>query len=42
MAGPSFPEALMMMVPEATDGRDGLSAEVKSYYDYNACVMEPI
>ncbi|MBS1895628.1 MAG: glutamate synthase large subunit [Actinobacteria bacterium] len=41
MAGRSFPEALMMMVPEATDGRDGLSAEVKGYYDYNACVMEP-
>ncbi|MBS1888162.1 MAG: glutamate synthase large subunit [Actinobacteria bacterium] len=41
MAGRSFPEALMTMVPEATAGRDGLGAEVQDFYDYHACVMEP-
>jgi glutamate synthase domain-containing protein 2/glutamate synthase domain-containing protein 1/glutamate synthase domain-containing protein 3 len=41
MAGRSFPEALMMMVPEATAGRDALSAEVQGFYDYHACLMEP-
>ncbi|HET9163330.1 MAG TPA: glutamate synthase large subunit [Solirubrobacterales bacterium] len=41
MAGRSFPEALMMTIPEAPADRDGLSAEVRDFYDYHACVMEP-
>ena len=41
MTGRSFPEALMMMIPEATAERDEISAEVRDFYDYNACVMEP-
>ncbi|HET9184740.1 MAG TPA: glutamate synthase central domain-containing protein, partial [Solirubrobacterales bacterium] len=41
MAGRSLPEALMTLIPEAPAGRDGLSAKVRDFYDYHACVMEP-
>jgi glutamate synthase domain-containing protein 2/glutamate synthase domain-containing protein 3 len=41
MAGRSLPHALMMLIPEAFDGRDDLSDEVKGFFRYHSCLMEP-
>jgi glutamate synthase domain-containing protein 1 len=37
----SLPEAVMMMIPEAWQDNDHLSATKKAFYEYNSCVMEP-
>jgi len=41
LAGRSLPHALMMMIPEAYDGRDDLSDELKGFYAFHSCLMEP-
>ncbi|HEV7535402.1 MAG TPA: glutamate synthase central domain-containing protein, partial [Acidimicrobiia bacterium] len=41
MAGRSLPHALMMLIPEAFKGRDDLSDDVKGFYRYHSCLMEP-
>jgi glutamate synthase domain-containing protein 2/glutamate synthase domain-containing protein 1/glutamate synthase domain-containing protein 3 len=41
MAGRSLPHALMMLIPEAFGGRDDLSDEVKGFFQYHSCLMEP-
>ena len=41
LAGRSLPHAVMMMVPEAYDGRDDLPDELKAFYAFHACLMEP-
>ena len=42
LAGRSLPHALMMMIPEAYEGReDFMSPEVRGFYQYHACLMEP-
>jgi glutamate synthase domain-containing protein 2/glutamate synthase domain-containing protein 3 len=41
LAGRSMPHALMMMIPEAYADRDDLSDELKGFYAYHSCVMEP-
>ncbi len=41
LAGRSVPHALMMMIPEAYVGRDDITDEVKGFYDYHSCLMEP-
>ncbi|MEW6473612.1 MAG: glutamate synthase large subunit [Actinomycetota bacterium] len=41
MAGRSLPHALMMLIPEAFAGRDDLSDEVKGFFRYHSCLMEP-
>ncbi|MEA2228765.1 MAG: glutamate synthase large chain, partial [Solirubrobacteraceae bacterium] len=41
LAGRSLPHAAMMMVPEAYQGRDDLSDELKGFYAYHSCLMEP-
>jgi glutamate synthase domain-containing protein 2/glutamate synthase domain-containing protein 1/glutamate synthase domain-containing protein 3 len=41
LAGRSLPHAVMMMVPEAFDGRDDLSDELKGFYAFHSCLMEP-
>jgi glutamate synthase domain-containing protein 2/glutamate synthase domain-containing protein 1/glutamate synthase domain-containing protein 3 len=41
LAGRSVPHALMMMIPEAYADRDDLSDELKGFYAYHSCVMEP-
>ena len=42
LAGRSLPHALMMMIPEAYEGReDFMSPEVRGFYEYHACLMEP-
>jgi glutamate synthase domain-containing protein 2/glutamate synthase domain-containing protein 1/glutamate synthase domain-containing protein 3 len=41
LAGRSLPHAIMMMIPEAYQGRDDVPDEVKGFYDFHGCMMEP-
>ncbi|HVW35086.1 MAG TPA: glutamate synthase large subunit, partial [Acidimicrobiia bacterium] len=41
MAGRSLPHALMMLIPEAYTGRDDLSDDVKGFFQFHSCLMEP-
>jgi len=41
LAGRSLPHAAMMMIPEAYRDRDDLSDELKGFYAFHACLMEP-
>ena len=41
LAGRSVPHALMMMVPEAYAGRDDVSDDLRGFYDFHGCLMEP-
>src|SRR3954454_24464198 len=41
LAGRSLPHAAMMMIPEAYRDRDDLPEELKGFYAYHACLMEP-
>ncbi len=41
LAGRSLPHAMMMMIPEAYDGRDDLPEHLRGFYAYHACLMEP-
>ena len=40
LAGRSLPHALMMMIPEAYQGREDLPADLKGFYAYHQCLME--
>src|SRR4051812_5706833 len=41
LAGRSLPHALMMMIPEAWEGRDDMPGHLKDFYAYHSCLMEP-
>ncbi len=41
LSGRSLPHAVMMMVPEAYKDHDELPEEVRGFYDYHSCLMEP-
>jgi glutamate synthase (NADPH/NADH) large chain len=41
MAGRSLPEAVMMMIPEAWENHQSMSAAKKSFYKFNSSMMEP-
>ena len=41
LGGRSLPHALMMMVPEAWEGRDDLDGEVRGFYQFHSCKIEP-
>jgi glutamate synthase (NADPH/NADH) large chain/glutamate synthase (ferredoxin) len=41
LSGRSLEHAVMMMVPEAYRNRDDLSPELRGFYDYHSCLMEP-
>jgi glutamate synthase (ferredoxin) len=41
LAGRSLPHAMMMMVPEPWSAHDFMSPEMKAFYEYHACLMEP-
>jgi glutamate synthase domain-containing protein 2/glutamate synthase domain-containing protein 1/glutamate synthase domain-containing protein 3 len=41
LAGRSLPHAVMMMIPEAYREREDLPQELKSFYAFHACLMEP-
>src|SRR5438046_8691813 len=40
LAGRSLPHAVMMMIPEAYDGRDDVPPELAGFYAYHGCLME--
>ena len=41
LAGRTPSHAAMMMIPEAYQGRDDLSDELKGFYAFHSCLMEP-
>ena len=41
LAGRSLPHAMMMMIPEAYDGRDDLPDYLKGFYAFHGCLTEP-
>ena len=41
LAGRSLPHAMMMMIPEAYDGRDDLPEALKGFYAFHGCLTEP-
>jgi glutamate synthase domain-containing protein 2/glutamate synthase domain-containing protein 1/glutamate synthase domain-containing protein 3 len=41
LAGRSVPHAMMMMIPEAYDGREDLSDELRGFYAFHGCLTEP-
>ena len=41
LGGRSLPHALMMMIPEAWEGRTDLPDHVHDFYAYHSCLMEP-
>jgi glutamate synthase domain-containing protein 1 len=40
-SGRSLPHALMMLVPQAWQGRKDLPPELADFYRYHSCIMEP-
>jgi glutamate synthase domain-containing protein 2/glutamate synthase domain-containing protein 1/glutamate synthase domain-containing protein 3 len=41
LGGRSIPHAVMMMIPEAYRTRRDLDPDVKGFYDFHSCLMEP-
>ncbi len=41
LSGRSIPHAMMMMVPEAYRTRTDIDPDVKGFYDFHSCLMEP-
>ncbi|MCH7577367.1 MAG: glutamate synthase large subunit, partial [Chloroflexi bacterium] len=41
LGGYSLAHAMILMIPEAWDGHEAMSAEKKAFYEYHSCVMEP-
>ncbi len=41
LAGRSLPHAVMMMIPEAFREREDLPQELRGFYAFHACLMEP-
>ncbi|MFL5824988.1 MAG: glutamate synthase large subunit [Thermoleophilaceae bacterium] len=41
LGGRTLPHALMMMIPEAWEGREDMPQEVRDFYAYESCLMEP-
>ena len=41
LAGRSLPHAVMMMIPEAYRSREDLPQELKGFYAFHSCLMEP-
>jgi glutamate synthase domain-containing protein 2/glutamate synthase domain-containing protein 1/glutamate synthase domain-containing protein 3 len=41
LAGRSLPHALMMMVPEAYESNRDLAEELRGFYDFHRCLIEP-
>ncbi|MDR0374598.1 MAG: glutamate synthase large subunit [Treponema sp.] len=41
MSGRSLPHALMTLIPEAWNEKNPIPQELKDFYEYHACVMEP-
>jgi glutamate synthase (NADPH/NADH) large chain len=40
-SGRTLPHALMMMIPESFNDKNPIPQELKDFYEYHACMMEP-
>ena len=41
MSGRTLQAAMMMMIPEAWENHESMSAEKKAFYEFHSCMMEP-
>jgi glutamate synthase (ferredoxin) len=41
LSGRSLPHAMMMMIPEPWEKHDEMDDEIKAFYEYHSCLMEP-
>src|SRR6201999_2593011 len=41
LSGRSIPHAVMMMIPEAYEGRTDMPEDLRGFYAYHSCLMEP-
>ncbi|MDR1930751.1 MAG: glutamate synthase large subunit [Treponema sp.] len=41
MSGRSLPHALMMLIPESWNDKNPIPGDLKRFYEYHACTMEP-
>ena len=41
LAGRSVPHAVMMMIPEAHEGREDMPDDLRGFYAFHSCLMEP-
>ncbi|MCW9707498.1 glutamate synthase large subunit [Fodinibius salsisoli] len=41
LSGRSLPHAMMMMIPEPWEKHETMSDEMKAFYEYHSCMMEP-
>jgi glutamate synthase (ferredoxin) len=41
MTGRSLPHAILMMIPEPWQNHEGMSPELKAFYEYHSSLMEP-
>jgi glutamate synthase domain-containing protein 2/glutamate synthase domain-containing protein 1/glutamate synthase domain-containing protein 3 len=41
LAGRSLPHAMLMMIPDSYATRDDVPDEVRGFYDFHSCLMEP-
>ncbi|MFQ5829642.1 MAG: glutamate synthase large subunit [Candidatus Methylomirabilia bacterium] len=41
MTGRPLPHAVLMMIPEAWSGHESMSGDLKAFYEYHGCLMEP-
>ena len=41
MTGRSLPEVMMLLVPEAWEKNEDMSATKRAFYEYHSCLMEP-
>jgi glutamate synthase (NADPH/NADH) large chain len=41
MTGRSLPHAILMMIPEPWSNHEGMSLELKAFYEYHSSLMEP-
>ncbi len=41
LTGRTLPQAMSMLIPEPWAGHESMSDELKAYYEYQACLLEP-
>jgi glutamate synthase (NADPH/NADH) large chain len=41
LSGRSLPHALMMLIPESWNDKNPIPPDLKAFYEYHACMMEP-
>jgi len=41
LSGRSLPHAMMMMIPEPWEKHESMDEDLKAFYEYHSCIMEP-